>query len=153
MSKWGKADFRQLVELQKRVDGTLSQDVAIFMKQCAKALTARLLALVIKRTPVNKDPNIVGGTLRRGWTGGVQRDSNAYVNSLAVNKRGNHYEVVITNPVNYARYVEFGHRTRNGGFTKGTFMLTVSEKELKQRIPQITEQMILEFLRGVFDAK
>lgn len=43
------------------------------MESCAKELTARLLAKVIRKTPVGEyDKNVgkSGGTLRRGWKSG-----------------------------------------------------------------------------------
>ena len=48
------------------------------MEACAKELAARLLAKVIKRTPVGQYPSgsgKVGGTLRRGWTAGKNQNA------------------------------------------------------------------------------
>lgn len=48
------------------------------------------------------------------------------------NHYGDTYVVEIVNPVEYASYVEFGHRTRNhkGGIA-GRFMMTIAEQELQ----------------------
>ena len=83
-----------------------------FFKSCAKELAARLLAKVIKRTPVGQyaaGTGKTGGTLRRGWTAGQKSNATAYANSLTVNKVGGDYVIEIINPVEYASYVEFGH--------------------------------------------
>ncbi len=165
--KWGTVDFKQLQELQKRLDKILSKDIDKFVRDCAKELTARLLAAVIKSTPVGKYPKVKGsvvkkgGTLRRGWTvqseqsaeSGVAKDAKSYAYSLNITKNGDVYEVEVINPVHYAGYVEFGHRTKNGkGWVEGRFMLTVSEKEIESQAPKILEKNITKFLGECFDA-
>jgi hypothetical protein len=77
-----------------------------------------------------------GGTLRRGWTvGNVQRTSDSY-------------SVDIINPVEYAPYVEYGHRTRGGGFVPGQLMLTKSESEVEADTPRVLENKIKRFLEA-----
>ena len=133
-----------------------------FFESCAKELAARLLAKVIKRTPVGgyyidkkgvkrKIPNYVGGTLRRGWTGGNKSSATAYANSLTINKVGTDYVIDIINPVEYASYVEFGHRTRNHkGWVEGQFMLTISEDEIRRSAPTILQKKLNDYLKGCF---
>jgi hypothetical protein len=102
----------------------------------------------------------VGGTLRRGWTskteseamGGGKPDVDGFLDSLAIVKKGDMYEVKIINPVEYASYVEFGHRTRNHeGWVKGKFMLTISERELQTQAPNIIERKVKEYLGECFN--
>ena len=57
----------------------------------------------------------------------------------------------IVNPVDYASYVEFGHRTVNGGWVEGRYMLTISEEKLKTVAPSALESMVLKKLREVCD--
>ena len=140
-----------------------------FFESCAKELAARLLAKVIKRTPVgdysgndyvdvsgrfHKGHYVagkVGGTLRRGWTAGDNLNAKSYANSLTVNKVGNDYVIEIINPVEYASYVEFGHRTRNHkGWVEGHFMLTISEDEIRNSAPKILEKKLNDYLKGCF---
>ena len=98
----------------------------------------------------------VGGTLRRGWQ----------VNSVKVKRRkgaGATYEVEIINPVEYASYVEYGHRQRPGryvpqigktlkrGWVPGRFMLTISERELEVDGPKIIEKRVMEALKEALD--
>lgn len=103
-----------------------------------------------------------GGTLRRGWTarsheeaaGGQGKSSQnagrAYAESLKVNHFGNYYVVEIINPVEYASYVEYGHRTPGGaGWVQGQFMLTISEQEIQKIAPNVLEMKIKDFLKGV----
>ena len=61
------------------------------------------------------------------------------------------YTVEIVNPVDYASYVEFGHRTVNGGWVNGKYMLTISEEKLKRIAPSVLEALVLKKLREVCD--
>lgn len=169
MAKWGKVDFKQLKKLQKNIDKLASVDLDKFCQDVAKELAARLLAKVIKRTPVGQYPEhtgMMGGTLRRGWTAETEAEAEvtavfgggtgakAYVNSLKVERVGNTYQIEIVNPVNYASYVEFGHRTKNHkGWVNGRFMLTVSEQELDSQAPKIIERKLIKYLGEAFDVK
>ena len=106
-----------------------------------------------------------GGTLRRGWTGG--KDINAseikgYANSLNVQHIGGNYNITITNPVEYASYVEYGHRQTPGryvpqlgrrlkkGWIEGKFMLTDSEDELRREAPKALENKLKKKLEEIF---
>ena len=156
-------------EIQKMGDPTQMDQ---FLTSCAKELAARLLGKVIRRTPVHdysKDAHVhfvtkdgktvdfqasiskVGGTLRRGWTGGKRSSGANYANSLNVNKVGTDYVIEIINPVEYASYVEFGHRTSNHkGWVNGRFMLTISEQEIQSAAPAIIEKKLMKQLGELF---
>lgn len=133
-----------------------------FIESCTKELAARLLAKVIKRTPVGQytGSGKKGGTLRRGWTaqgngsgseGMKINGARQYVETLKVHHFGNTYVIEIVNPVEYASYVEFGHRTSNHkGWVKGKFMLTISEQEVENAAPAILEKKLQKFLGEVF---
>lgn len=150
-----RLDYDELKKLQERImlfgDPTQMDQ---FFESCAKELAARLLAKVIKRTPVGQYPDgsgKVGGTLRRGWTGGKDSNGAAYARSLQVNKVGNDFVIEIVNPTEYASYVEFGHRTRSHtGWVEGHFMLTISEDEIRQSAPRILEKKLNDYLKGCF---
>lgn len=165
MATWGKCDFQQLKELQERLKKLEGTDFDAFCEFAAKELAARLLAKVIKRTPVGDYPastGKMGGTLRRGWTAkteaeaqsGGKTDAKAYANALPITKSGNMIQIEIINPVHYASYVEFGHRTRNHkGWVKGKFMLTISEQELDSQAPKILENKLKKYLGEVFNGR
>lgn len=145
-------------ELQKLKDQILtvgdSAMVDQFLTSCAKELAARLLAKVVKRTPVGSYPNEsgkTGGTLRRGWTGGKTSNATAYVNSLNVVRSGEDYVIEIINPTEYASYVEFGHRTANHtGWVEGKFMLSISEQEIRSSAPNILSKKLEKYLKECF---
>lgn len=155
---------KQFNELNKRLQAA---DVDKFCRIVAKELAARLLAQVIKRTLPGEYPpssGKKGGTLRRGWTSkteeeaisgsGKGADAVAYANALPITKSGNVYEIEIINPVHYASYVEFGHRTRGGdGWVQGRFMLTLSEKEVQRQSSRVIETKLRKFMEDVFNGR
>ena len=51
MARWGNADFKELKELQERLQKLQNTDLNKFCEDASKELAARLLALVIPRTP------------------------------------------------------------------------------------------------------
>ncbi len=155
MASGGNVDFRELQEFRRKMEASLNDDqINDFIESCAKELAARLLAKVIKRTPVGQYPASTGkkgGTLRRGWTGGKTQGGKAYADSLRVNHYGNTYVIEVVNPVEYASYVEFGHRTRNHeGWVEGKFMLTISEQEVQGDATKILENKLKRKLGEVF---
>lgn len=145
----GKFDVKGLEQFSEQLNKLQNPDA--FVESCAKELAARLLRLVIKRTPVGQYPmssGKKGGTLRRGWTSGKNSSAQSYANSLQVQHTGNDYIIEIINPVEYASYVEYGHRTASHkGWVKGQFMMTISEQELTTAAPAILEQKIEKYLR------
>ena len=154
MGKYGSCNFDDLKDLKRKLEILEKQKAEEFMEACAKELAARLLAKVIKRTPVGQYPSgsgKVGGTLRRGWTAGKNQNAISYAQSLQIQHVGDVYKIVITNPVDYASYVEFGHRTRNHkGWFEGKFMLTISEQEIQTIAPRVLENKIKKLLGECF---
>ncbi len=110
----------------------------------AKDVAALLLRKVKKRTPVKE------GRLRNGWTIGD------------IKKEGGKYIVEVINPVEYASYVEFGHRQEVGRFVPtlgkklkkpwvdGKFMLTISENEVKEGLESFLTKRIEKAIKKVF---
>ena len=137
MARGGRVDLRQLKAFERKLAKLANADFDKFCEAAAKELAARMLGKVIRRTPVAK---VNGGTLRRGWTIGQ------------VKKSGATYEVEVINNVDYAQYVEFGHRTRNHqGWVNGRFMMTISADQVEQQAPAILERKLYTMLREAFD--
>lgn len=148
---WGTIDYRQLKKLQAKLQKLQSADLEQFCIDASKELAARLLALVIPRTPVGQYPKSAGkngGTLRRGWTGKKSgNDATAYAKTLPVHKQGRNYYIEVINPVYYASYVEFGHRTPGGnGWVPGQYFLTISEQELESIAPAVIQRKLQKLL-------
>lgn len=160
MAKWGSTDFRDLKRLSNNLDNYLK--ATDILEEVAKELTARLLGKVIPRTPVGQYPSSsgkVGGTLRRGWTSDSQEqaesgsniDINAYVDSIEINKTDKYVEILVINPVEYASFVEQGHRTRGGGsWVAGRHMLRISVGELEKDSSKVIKNKLKEELKEVF---
>lgn len=165
MAKWGNCDFSELRKYADKLEKLTDADINDLCVKCSKELAARLLALVIPRTIVGDYPassGKVGGTLRRGWTSKTHAEAASgkgkngkpikeYAASLPVRKVGNYYIIKIINPVEYSPYVEFGHRTKSGGWVDGKYMLTISEERLKQIAPRVLEKMLYQKIREVIE--
>lgn len=161
MGSFNADDMNRLrSELEK-----MEENIDEFLESCARELAARLLEMVIKRTPVgdysgdayecasgkshkgNKVKGKVGGTLRRGWTNGNRISAKGYADTVNVNHYGDTYVIDIINPVEYASYVEYGHRKPNNkGWVRGHFMMTISEQKLKEAQPRILERRIRRYM-------
>lgn len=167
MAKWGNCDFSELRKYADKLEKLTDADINDLCVKCSRQLAARLLALVIPRTPVGNYPassGKKGGTLRRGWTSSTHNRAQAsndsgdavvkaatWAENLRVHKSGNLYTIEIKNPVKYASYVEFGHRTKSGGWVNGKYMLTISEERLKQISPVVLQRMINKKLHEVLN--
>ena len=173
MAKYGNLDIKGLKEFQAKLNKLNNPDV--FVESCAKELAARLLGLVIQRTPrgdYSKEIVVTakrnskyhkkgeqytkkvstgkeGGTLIRGWTGGKDVSAKEYAENLQVQHVGDTYKIEIVNPVEYAPYVEYGHRKRNHGWVRGKFMMTISENELRTIAPKVLENKIKKYMNEV----
>jgi len=130
MAGMGKFDISGLQAYHKALRD-MNAALPAFRIECVKWLAAKLLGKVTARTPVGPT-----GDLRRGWTIGQ------------VNQSGSNYEVEIINAVDYAFYVEYGHRTvDHAGWVEGRHMLTISEEELERELPAFLERKHQEFMR------
>lgn len=112
-------DYRNSMGKFKRVTDE------IFM-EAVYEVAGRVFRATVKNTPVDT------GFLRESW------------NIDDVKKKGNVYEIEISNDVEYASYVEYGHRIVRGGNTlgwkDGVFMLTISEKNLEKVMDRIFQR-------------
>lgn len=160
-----KADFSQLEKFSERLNMLNNRHLRRFLEDVSRELATRLLGKVIARTPVDT------GTLRRGWTAKTQKEAEAgsgesdyrkYAKSLPVSKQGNTYVITITNPVEYAPFVEFGHLQQPGRYVHairrrlvrcwvdGQLMLTKSEMELEGELDKIIEEKLTRFFDQLF---
>lgn len=163
MSRWGRVDFRELQELERKIDRLERADFDRFCREAAKELAQRLFTNVTKRTPTGQAPDWIdketrqkywagyrGGTLKNGWTIGE------------VVKEGNVYRIEIINPVKYASYVEYGHRQQagryvpaiqrqlKGGWAPGLYMLTISMQQIENVMPELLEKKLYTMLQRLF---
>lgn len=86
---------------------------------------------------------IPGGTLRRGWR----------IEAVQILYGEEYYRLDVVNDVEYAAYVEHGHRIvgRNGkvyGWKPGRHMLKISVAEVEEEIPGIVEKQLRAIMGG-----
>ena len=192
-------DFSELETFRDKIQQLGEEKTSQLCDDCAKELTGRLLAKVIKRTPVGQRPaeyngkdgmkkrkethevtgangkkkkmltsdaaryqqywaGYVGGTLRRGWTGGQNVNAVQFAQQMHVNNNGGNHKIDVINYVEYAQYVEYGHRQTPGryvpalgkslksSFVKGQFMLTKSVAEVDSIAQAVVDKKVNNFL-------
>ena len=134
-------DFKEIADFQARAKAELSgAGRDRFMESCTKNLAQEVMKRTVERTVIGKyykfktvtakrnskhhkkgDKYVKrikykdGGTLRKGWKIENPRG------------RGAEFTLDVANHVEYAPYVEYGHRTKGGkGWVRGRYMLTKS---------------------------
>lgn len=154
MGRWGKCEFSELKKLAENVNALKDGVANEFTKEIANEIAARLLRRIKQKTPVGQyTDGRTGGTLRNGWAIGQ------------ITQKGNSYTIEIINPVEYASYVEYGHRQTPGRFVpaigkklkkswvRGRFMMTLSINEIEMQIPSIVTAKVWEELKRCFNVK
>lgn len=137
MANWGSTDFEQLKRLQENLNQFNKIDRQALCEKLSKEIAARLLRMVIKRTPVGVKPEFEGkktekikGTSGKsrsfltaegaryqkywsGYRGGNLRRSWS-VTPIA--RSGNNYVICVRNMAEYVSFVEYGHRQQIGRY-------------------------------------
>lgn len=125
-----KYDFTALQQFHMNLE-KLGAEHDAFMRKMARDLAGQLVAAVKKKTPVDT------GNLRRNWR------------IRTAGKQGNMFVSVILNSVQYASYVEYGHRTRGGkGWWEGKHMLQLSADEIQRTGPEYLSEQLFLWLKG-----
>ena len=161
-------DTSQLKAFSNRIKALSTTQKVQFFDQAIKGMAGRYLAIVIPATPVGKSTSgesgttHEGGSLRRGWTGGVNGSASSFADNLSATPTVGGYSVTITNSVEYASYVENGHRQTPGRYVPaigkrlvkswvpGQFFVKSSEEALETQAPTILNTMLDTFIRKVF---
>ena len=121
-------DVSALKEFQKKL-GALPGALENAERAACAELAERLLTSAVKRT-----------IERTGHLKGSYRSS-------AVSPTGRGCTATVYNPVKYAPYVEYGHRTRGGrGWVQGKYMLTKATDEIDKKAGRIVEKLVMEEL-------
>ena len=150
-------EFKQFERYVKNFEKA-SKELETFLKTFLLQQAQRCIASVKRKTPVDT------GALRASWGIGKQKivlksigktgkvTLDAKNSTVAdINVVGDMLEVTIFNNMDYASYVEFGHRAGADTWVKGYFMLTISISEVQRAIPARFEKAFEQFLkeRGV----
>lgn len=123
-----KFDISELEEFQKRLEAMEKNTFDNIAEQCTNELAARMLRKTKKRTPVKS------GHLKGSWR------ANAAI------KRGGQWRTAVFNPVKYAPYVEYGHRTINGGWVAGRHMMERSADDIERDAEKIIQSKMRKIL-------
>lgn len=139
-----EVDVRQLEKLAKSFDRFARQDIDRICIDCAEKIALRLLRKVKLRTPVDS------GRLRDSWR------------IEGAKKSGGEYVVEIINSLEYASYVENGHRQEPGRFVPaigkrlvksyvpGKYMLRISEQEVQKEADKLVQNRVEKALGDLF---
>ncbi|MFC2475913.1 MAG: HK97 gp10 family phage protein [Catonella sp.] len=187
MGRNGSVDTSELTKLLANIEG-MKEAAPEFLRQCADELGQRLLRKVIKRTPVGKKPIFKGektikvkgqsGKTRTfltkekadydmminkywsGYSGGQLRRS---WRATSTEGTGYNYTIKVENPLDYASYVEHGHRQTPGRFipalgktavvswVPGRHMLSTSVDEIEASKYKIIGRRVQAFIKERMD--
>lgn len=143
MGRLGSFDYSDFKKMAKSFQKALDERVIErWIREFLLEMAFRAERKIKKRTPVGVYPDKTGGHLRRNWQVGN------------VEKHGDSYVVEIFNNVEYASFVEYGHRTRNhSGWVEGRFMATISMQEIERQLPKFLERKQVELLNQILNGR
>ncbi|MBU3193469.1 HK97 gp10 family phage protein [Clostridium algidicarnis] len=143
MSKMGSFDYSEFKNMANSFNKALDERVIDrWIQEFLLEMAFRAERKIKKRTPVGVYHDKTGGHLRRNWQVGE------------VVKQGSSYMVEIFNNVEYASYVEYGHRTRDHkSWVEGRFMATISMQEIERELPKFLEKKQLELLNQILNSR
>lgn len=124
-----EADFSQLERFFQNFNNAYN-DFDTFLKDFLLEQGLRVIAKTKPRTPVDT------GALRNMWMVGE------------VKVAGQDLEVELINSMEYASFVEYGHRLVNGAWQDGRFMLTISMDEIRAAMPARFEKALKAYLQS-----
>ena len=128
MANWGQVDFSGLVELRDKIEN-LQEFLDDFYIYATKEIAQIIVNKAPSRTPKKE------GNLIKAWTTGEFK------------KEGDCYSIEVINPIEYAEFVEFGHRKRNDkGWVEGKFMLTIAERDVQRDLENIIMEKLKKFV-------
>ncbi len=139
MASWGQVDFTELVALRDKIQN-LQNVIDDFCIQVTQEISQDFVDAVIERTPGGQT-----GALKNNWVSNII-------------KEGDIYKIEVINPLEYAEFVEFGHRQQPGRYVKaigkrlkkswveGKLMLTVTERDLQRNLDKIIREKVNAFI-------
>ena len=139
MASWGQVDFSELVALRDKFQN-LQNIIDDFCIQVTQEISQDFVKAVIAKTPGGQT-----GALKNNWVSNII-------------KEGNIYKIEVINPLEYAEFVEFGHRQQPGRYVKaigkrlkkswveGKLMLTVTERDLQRNLDKIIREKVNAFI-------
>lgn len=150
-----------LKQFSKNVKNLSKKEMDGICEKILREMALRFLTEVIRLTPVARSRrNYTGGTLRRGWvlnkpqrrltnkTKPTPQEIERFVNTLKFKKVGKYYTITVTNPIEYAKFVNYGHRTRGGkGWVQGYHFVEKAEDYINKNQNKIFKRIFEEKLK------
>lgn len=137
-------DISGLLKLQKDLE-KLQAAIPPTREAIIKEMAKQFHQLVIRDTPFGQYPKSsgkTGGTMRRGWT------------TTPMRTEGDRVEIDEINPVEYAPYVDYGHRTANHkGWVPGRHITQKAINLMQKNGQKIVDRHVERMLREVFGGK
>ncbi len=126
-------DVGGLDELEK----TLLEMIEVKYPEELKKLLVQIAYEVQGETKENQDKKVrrITSRLINGWRVGK------------VKKKGGEYYIEIYNNIKYAEHVEYGHRTRGGGYYEGAHMLEIALTKLENRLTPYLKGWLDNFIK------
>lgn len=121
-------DIRELKKFKDSLE-KLKSDTKREMAQLLDLNTNRMVADIKRNTPVDT------GLLRNSF----ERTE------IQGNEQG--FQTEVSTNLEYAPYIEYGHRMKGGGFVKGHFMVYEAEKRIQKRIDQDVRNLVIKLGR------
>ena len=153
----GKVVKVDLEEFQERLAHFNKKERKKVLIKATNDLGNAVMSKARELSPVGDYSNLVepynarmGGTMRAAWQ------------KTPVSKKGEVYRQTVKNPIEYARYVEYGHKQTVGryvpalgkrlkqGFVKGQYMLTKAVIQTNSVVDKIVKNRIDKELKKVF---
>lgn len=121
-------DTSELTKFYKDIESA-EKDIEAVTIQTIRDMAQEALSLIIDNTPVRT------GELKASWTVGdiIITDDDV--------------EIEVYTDLDYAPYVEYGHRTRNGGFVQGQFIMTLAVDEVLEMSTDIMYKNMKKMMR------
>lgn len=172
-------DLKELESAFKKIQ----KDKEDMFRTIARQVALRFLMYVIPDTPTQENKKIVitgpsfsktydirGGALKRGWIGqetpGGEPSASeikAYADTLPVQVSGKRRSVTVSNNVEYAPYVNYGHRQKVGRYVPvlgktltsswvdGQYMLENATKNVQSMAQGLVNKLALQWMRKYFE--
>lgn len=140
MAAWGSTDFHDMRDLYERIKAAASEsEMDAFYTGLLDTMMTGLAGDVKNRTPVDT------GHLRRNWF------------TTKAKRSGKHYRAEIYNNIEYAPWVENGHRKiirgKFHGWQEGKFMLRNGLFDLQRAAPDFIKRKSEEFLDRMMEGE
>lgn len=113
---------------EKQLGKMIEEKYPAEFKKMVFQVASQVQLLAKEKTPVKSHH------LQDGWEVGK------------IKKIGNEYFVEVVNNVDYAEFVNYGHRLKDGTYKEGVFMLDLALAEVEEQLPTALKAWLEDFI-------